>query len=77
MTKNGARAQGDTQPTPSTPRGLPHRTLPEVPAPSGTGMNAGEVTGLLGGDASMTEANLALETEEGIDPTAESSYGLR
>lgn len=52
------------------PRACPGARCPKCP-PSGTGMNAGEATGLLGGDASMTEANLALETEEGVDPTAE------
>lgn len=71
MTKNDAEGERGSQPTPAVPEGLPRRTLPEVPVPSGMGMNAGEATGLLGGDASMTEANLALETEEGVDPTAE------
>ncbi|GGM12560.1 hypothetical protein [Deinococcus aerophilus] len=55
-------AQG---PAPEHPEG---RTLPGVPAPAGDGMSAGEVTGLLGGDASMTEANIALERAEGLDP---------
>ncbi|OLV18321.1 hypothetical protein [Deinococcus marmoris] len=72
MTKNDSEGERGSQPTPSVPEGLPQRTLPGVPAPSGTGMSAGQVTGLLGGDASMTEANLALETGEGVDPTAES-----
>ncbi|WP_428194583.1 hypothetical protein, partial [Deinococcus saxicola] len=71
-TSNDSVGERAAQPTPSAPGSLPQRTLPEVPAPSGTGMSAGEVTGLLGGDASMTEANLALETEEGIDPATES-----
>ncbi len=72
MTKNDVEGEQGTQPTLHTPEGLPHRTLPEVPAPTGDGMSAGEVTGLLGGDASMTEANLALETGNGVDPSAES-----
>lgn len=72
MTKNDSEGKQDTQATPHTPEGLPQRTLPEVPAPTGTGMSAGEATGLLGGDAAMTEANLALETTEGVDPSTES-----
>ncbi len=52
----------------SAPEQIEGRTLPGVPAPAGDGMNAGEVTGLLGGDASMTEANIALERAEGLDP---------
>ena len=69
MTKNDSEARGGTIQTPEV---LPQRTLPEVPAPSGTGLSGGEATGLLGGDASMTEANLALETGEGAGPTPES-----
>jgi hypothetical protein len=72
MTTNDAGDKRDTQPTLHPPEGLPQRTLPQVPAPTGDGMSAGEATGLLGGDASLTEANLALETAEGIDPTTES-----
>ncbi|MFK7601236.1 hypothetical protein ACI3L1_03385 [Deinococcus sp. SM5_A1] len=71
MTSNDSEGERAAQPTPSVPEGLPQRTLPEVPAPTGDGMSAGEVTGLLGGDASMTEANLALEDAEGIDSTSE------
>ncbi|GGO20892.1 hypothetical protein [Deinococcus humi] len=71
MTRNDSSNEQGAQPTPHPPEGLPQRTLPEVPAPTGDGMTAGEVTGLLGGDASMTEANLALEAEEGVGPAAE------
>ncbi|GGL69758.1 hypothetical protein GCM10010840_04810 [Deinococcus aerolatus] len=61
----------DTRPAPALPEALPQRTLPGVPAPTGDGMGAGEATGLVGGDASMTEANLALDTDEASPPTAE------
>lgn len=73
---DGREERGDqpsAQPSPAAPSGLPQRTLPGVPAPTGDGMGAGEATGLVGGDASMTEANLALETEvdtEEEEPTA-------
>ncbi|PIG99245.1 hypothetical protein [Deinococcus sp. UR1] len=46
---------------------------PAVPAPSGDALSAREVEALMGGaDASMTEANRALDTAEGIDPDTES-----
>lgn len=46
---------------------------PAVPAPSGDALSAREVEALMGGaDASMTEANMALDTAEGIDPDTES-----
>ncbi|MFN4252831.1 hypothetical protein [Deinococcus sp.] len=52
----------------------PHTTpAPAVPAPSGDALSAREVEALMGGaDASMTEANMALDTAEGIDPDTES-----
>lgn len=70
MTRKDASEDRDARPTAQPPEDLPQRTLPEVPAPTGDSMSAGEATGLLGGDASMTEANLALETQEGGDPAA-------
>ncbi|WP_291429812.1 hypothetical protein [Deinococcus sp.] len=46
---------------------------PAVPAPSGDALSAREVEALMGGaDASMTEANMALDTAEGIDPDTQS-----
>ncbi|GHG23669.1 hypothetical protein CBQ26_02245 [Deinococcus indicus] len=46
---------------------------PAVPAPSGDALSAREVEALMGGaDASMTEANMALNTAEGLDPDTES-----
>ncbi|WP_221089496.1 hypothetical protein [Deinococcus aquaedulcis] len=46
---------------------------PAVPQPSGDGLSSAEVTALVGGaDPSMMEANLALESAEGLDPTTES-----
>ncbi|GGS34329.1 hypothetical protein [Deinococcus knuensis] len=46
---------------------------PAVPAPSGDALSSTEVEALMGGaDASMTEANMALDTAEGIDPDTES-----
>ncbi len=53
------------------PADLPPATA--VPAPSGDALSAREVEALMGGaDASMTEANMALDTAEGIDPDTES-----
>lgn len=46
---------------------------PPVPRPSGEGLGEREVNALLGsGDASATEANIALERAEGLDPITES-----
>ncbi|OOV14837.1 hypothetical protein [Deinococcus sp. LM3] len=46
---------------------------PAVPAPSRDALSSTEVEALMGGaDASMTEANMALDTAEGIDPDTES-----
>lgn len=46
---------------------------PEVLPPSQDGLSAQEVTALIGGgDASMVEANEALEQAEDIDPITES-----
>lgn len=46
---------------------------PAVPAPSGDALSSTEVEALMGGaDASMTEANMALDTAEGIEPDTES-----
>ncbi len=71
MTRNDDSHEPDAQPTVHPSEELPQRTLPGVPAPTGDGMSAGEATGLLGGDASMTETNLTLETEQGADPAEE------
>ncbi|MBZ9752653.1 hypothetical protein K7W42_17560 [Deinococcus sp. HMF7604] len=46
---------------------------PGVPSPSGEGLSSAEVAALVsGGDPSMAEANLALETAEGLDPKTQS-----
>ncbi|WP_295814446.1 hypothetical protein [uncultured Deinococcus sp.] len=46
---------------------------PGVPVPTTDGLSAQEVTDLVGGgDASMVEANRALEQAEGLDPDTES-----
>ncbi|WP_309571288.1 hypothetical protein [Deinococcus sp.] len=53
------------------PNDLP--AAPHVQRPSGQHLSAQEVTDLVGGgDASIVEANEALEQAEGIDPITES-----
>lgn len=54
------------------PADFAHRPIPPMPTPSTEGLSAGEVSTMLGGDASMTEANEALGTAEGLDTITES-----
>ena len=54
------------------PADFAQRPIPPMPTPSTEGLSAGEVSTMLGGDASMTEANEALGTAEGIDTITES-----
>ncbi|MDB5045059.1 MAG: hypothetical protein JWQ08_1109 [Deinococcus sp.] len=52
------------------PADFANRPIP--PTPSTEGLSAGEVSTMLGGDASMTEANEALGTAEGLETITES-----
>ena len=77
MTRDDAPSLNPTL-APHTPPVPEHRSAEQGPAPavhvpSGDALSAREVEALMGGaDASMTEANMALDTAEGIDPDTES-----
>ncbi|MFB9995043.1 hypothetical protein ACFFLM_24135 [Deinococcus oregonensis] len=53
------------------PADFAHRPIPPMPTPSTEGLSAGEGSTMLG-DASMSEANDALGTAEGLETITES-----
>ncbi|THF71190.1 hypothetical protein E7T06_03700 [Deinococcus sp. Arct2-2] len=66
QTEHISAEQGDA------PADVAQRPIPPMLTPSTEGLSAGEVSTMLGGDASMTEANEALGTAEGLDTITES-----